>query len=130
MLFYHLEAVCKGTLLLMAIVTACALYAYGIDSRRPQDDPKKKNYHPLAILFAPITFPIFLVLSVSLFVLRVLTYWIFMVFFILALIFLRKPFLLDWLRKAATGIGDRLLEANTMLARFFLGPWRDYQGSA
>ena len=127
MLFYYLNETCTGVILLMALVTVCALYAYRVDSRRRNDDPKKKNYHPLAILFAPITCPILLVLIVSLFFLRVAVYGIYMVLFILALIFVRKPFILDALRKLATGIGDRLLEANTILIGFFTNPRRGYQ---
>jgi hypothetical protein len=114
----------------MVAVMACAMYAYYVNSRRPDGDPKKKNYHPLAFVFAPITFPIFAVLFVSFFILRALSYGVFMVVFILALIFIRKPFILVWLQKIATGIGDRLLEANTLLVKFFLRPRADPQKSA
>lgn len=122
MLFYHLDSFCKGTLGLMAVITACAIFAYYVDSKRPDDDPKKKNYHPLAMLFAPITFPVLFVLSISLFILRVLVYGMFTVLFILALILVRKPFILEALRKIAIRIGDRLMEANTILVKFFLNP--------
>jgi len=125
MLLYHIDWVCNGILLLLATVLVCALIAYRVNSKRPDDDPKKKNYHPLAILFAPITFPILAVLSVSFFLLRVLTYGIFMVLFIFALVFIREPFIVQAVQKIATGIGDRLLEANTLLVRFFLSPWTD-----
>jgi hypothetical protein len=128
MLLYYLDELCKGILLLMAAVTICAVYAYYINSRRAADDPKKKNYHPLAIAFAPITFPIVLILSVSLYILRVLTYGVFLASFIVVLIFIRKPFILAALQKAATAVGDRLLEANTMIIRIFLSPWRDEAG--
>jgi hypothetical protein len=130
MLLYYLKETCTGIILLMAAVTACALYAYRVDSRRPDDDPKKKNYHPLAILFAPVTFPLLMVLIISLFLLRVATYGIFMILFILALIFFRKPFILDALRKTANSIGDRLLEANTIIIGFFMSPRRGYQESS
>jgi hypothetical protein len=113
----------------MAGVTACAFYAYYVDSKRPDDDPEKKNYHPLAILFAPITFPILAVLSISLFLLRVLTYGIFVIFFVIAFIFLRKSSTLVQLQKSATGIGDRLMDANSFLVRFFLSPWTNTRGS-
>ena len=113
----------------MAFVLACAMFAYYVNSKRGNDDPKKKNYHPLAIVLAPITFPIVVVLSVSFFLLRVLTYGLFMVLFIFILIFVRKPFILEQLRKMAANIGDRLLEANTILVRFFLSPWKNYRES-
>lgn len=107
----------------MAAVTLCAVYAYYVNSRRAADDPKRKNYHPIAIFLTPITFLPILILYVSFFLLRALTYGVFLVVFIFALIFIRKPFILEALRKIATWIGDRLLEANTMLIRFFLSPW-------
>lgn len=122
MLWYHLDWFCTGTLLLIAVVMACALFAYYVDSRRSDDDPEKKNYHPLAILLAPVTLPLFIIFSISIFILRVATYGVFMVLFIIALIVLRQPFILEWLRKTATTIGDRLLEANTLLIRLFLQP--------
>jgi hypothetical protein len=112
----------NGVIVLVAILMSCALYAHYIDSKRPADDPKKKHHHPLAVLLAPVTFPILLVLSISLFILKVLVYGIFAVLFIFALIFIRKPFLLEWLRKIAIGIGDRLMEANSLLIRIFLRP--------
>lgn len=123
MLWYHLDTVCKGTLALLVVVMACAMYAYSVNSRRSDNDPKKKNYHPLAIFLAPITFPLLVVVFVSIFILRVVTYGVFMVIFIFALILIRKPFILEQLKKTATCIGDRLLEANTFLVRLFLRPW-------
>jgi len=105
----------------MFVVTACAGYAYYVNSKRSDDDPKKRNYHPLAIIFAPITLPLFIIFSISIFILRVLTYGVFLFLLIVALLLIRKPFLLVWLRKTATTIGDALLEANTLLFRLL--PW-------
>jgi hypothetical protein len=130
MLLTHWEFSFKCFIGVILLITICATYAYQVNSKRPADDPKKKNYHPVAIVLAPFTFPILFVLSISFFLLRVLAYGVFLVLFILALIFIRKPFLLEWLRKTAVKIGDRLLAANTLLVRFFLSPWRDYRGSA
>jgi hypothetical protein len=129
MLLYHLEEFCKSVLLLMAVVLLCAVYAYYNNYKRAADDPKKKNYHPLAIILAPITFPIIIILYISFFLLRVLTYGVFMVLFIFALIFIRKPFILILLRKIAAAIGDRLLEANTFLIRLFLRPRTNEPGN-
>lgn len=110
------------------IITLCAAIAYYADSKRPENDPKKKNYHPLAILFAPITFPILLVLSILLFVLRVFVYGIFTILFILMLILVRKPFILVAIQKIAVRIGDRLMEANMLLVRLFLNPRTNSRG--
>jgi hypothetical protein len=65
------------------------------------------------------------VLSIGLFLLRVLVYGTFAILLILALILVRKPFILEVLQKIAIRIGDRLMEANTLLIRFFLSPWRN-----
>jgi uncharacterized membrane protein len=114
----------------MVVATAFAVFAYYVDSKRPDDDPKKKNYHPLAVLLVPITLPLFIVFSVSIFILRVAAYGLFMLFFIFALIFIRKPFITEGLQKTATGLGDRLMDANTFIVRLFLSPWTDTNGSA
>ena len=114
----------------MLAVTGCAMFAYFVDSNRAADDPKKKNYHPLAILLAPITFPILAILSISFFILRVVVYTVFMVLFILALMCIRKPLITEGLQKTATSLGDRLMEANTFIVRLFLRPWTDTNGSA
>ena len=130
MLFYRVDWCCNGTLLLMLAVTGCAMFAYFVDSNRAADDPKKKNYHPLAILLAPITFPILAILYISFFILRVVAYTVFMVLFILALMCIRKPFITEGLQKTATSLGDRLMEANTFIVRLFLRSWTDTNGSA
>ncbi|HJQ14452.1 MAG TPA: hypothetical protein VJ830_06860 [Anaerolineales bacterium] len=104
------------------LTVTCTAFAYFVNSKRPDDDPKKKHYHPLAILLAPITVPLLIISSVIFLLLRVATYGVFLVLFSFALIFIRKPFLLEWLKKNTVRIGDLLLEANTLLIRLFLGP--------
>jgi len=123
MLFNYSRYCCNGTLLLMLTVIACAGYAYYVNSKRPDDDPKKRNYHPVAVILAPITVPLFIFISLSIFIMRVLTYGIFLILFTIALLVIRKPFLLVWLRKTATNIGSALLEANMLLIKLFLKPW-------
>jgi hypothetical protein len=114
----------NGVIGFVIIMMLCAMYAYYIDSKRPADDPKKKHHHPMAILLAPVTFPILLVLSILLFILKVLVYGAFAVLFIFALLLIRKPFFLEWLKRNAVKIGDLLLEANTFLIRLFVRPLR------
>lgn len=122
MLLNNTECLCNGTFLVALILMACAGYAYRIDARRPDDDPKKRNYPPLAIVFAPITFPFFAVLSLLILIMRVLMYGVFLLLFPIALVAIRQPFLLLWLRKAAIFVGNKLLDANTILARLLLKP--------
>jgi hypothetical protein len=130
MLLYHLEFLFNCCIVVTLIVTICTTVAYSVNSRRAEDDPKRRNYHPLAILLAPITFPVFAVFYISIFTLRVITYGVFMVLFIIAMLIIRKPFILEWLKKNATIIGDLLLEANTLLIRIFLRPLAGPRGSA
>jgi hypothetical protein len=129
MLLLHPDFSFKCVIGVILLLILCASYAYYVDSKRSKEDPKKKNFHPLAILFAPVTFPILLVLSIGLFLLRVLVYGTFAILLILALILVRKPFILEVLQKIAIRIGDRLMEANTLLVRFFLSPWRNTEDS-
>ena len=109
----------------MLVIIACAGYAYYANSKRADNDPKKRKYHPTAIFLAPFTFPLLILGGISIFILRALTYGVFLILFTIALIAFRKPFILTWLRKTATTIGEVLLEANTFLMRLFLGPWAD-----
>lgn len=112
----------QGFLLLEAVVFCCVVYAYVRDARRPANDPQKKNYHPYAIPLGLVLWPVLLVLLILFFLARALCYAVFMALFFLALIFYRKPFILTWLQRMAARIGDALLEANTLLVRFFLSP--------
>lgn len=130
MLFLRPDLSLKCLIGIYLFITLCAFIAYYVDSRRSEDDPKRKNYHPLAIIFAPVTFPIFLVLFIFLFLLRVLVYGVFTILFILMLILVRKPFILEPMQKIAIRIGDRLMEANTILVRFFLNPWMNSRESS
>ena len=117
----NLAYVCQGLLLLMMILFLCAGYVYRVNARRPVDDPQKKNYHIGAILLAPFTWLLFLFASVTIFILRVFFYMVFLVLFTIALIVIRKPFLLIWLDKIATKIGNKLLETNTLLIKTVFG---------
>ena len=130
MLFYDLNFSFNCCIVVALLVTLCTTAAYYANSRRADDDPRKKNYHPLAILLAPITFPLFILFYASLFILRVVTYGVFLVLFFFALIFIRQSVVTEKLQKSATTIGDLLLEANTLLIRLFLHPWADSRESA
>lgn len=123
MLWHYSHQICNGTLLLMLILFVCAGYAYRVNVRRPIDDPQKRNFHWGAILLAPITWPFLLIVLIFLFIVRALLYAVFLVFFTIAILVIRKLFILVWLDKIATKIGNKLLEANTFLIRVFSGKW-------
>jgi len=122
-LLYHLDSIWKCTLLLMLLIFACAGYAYRINARRTDDDPKKRDFHPGAIFLAPFTWPFFLLAFIFIFVLRALVYGLFLILFTIALVAIRKSFLFIWLDSIATYIGNKLLEANTRLIRIAFGDW-------
>ncbi|HET9911370.1 MAG TPA: hypothetical protein VFQ13_05725 [Anaerolineales bacterium] len=94
-----------------------------MNARYPADDPKKRDYHPAAILLAPFTLPIFVMLSMLIFMMKALLYGLLLALFIVALIFIREPIIFKWLHKVAVYIGNKLLAANTAIIKLFLQPW-------
>jgi len=127
MLLYHIhyvEYLCIGILLISMLVGICVVYAYSIDSQRSENDSEKKNYPPVAIFFAFLTWQIFLIAFISLFVLRAVFYALFLILFIASL-FIVPPQYSEptWLERVAARIGAKLLDANTLLIRLFLRPW-------
>ena len=129
MLWYNLKFSFNCCLVVNLIITLCAFLAYHVNSKRPDDDPKKRDYHPLAVLFAPITWPLVAILGISFYILKVATYGVFLVLYILALIFVRKPFILERLKKTTLKIGDLLMEANSAVVRIFLPPLAGSRGA-
>lgn len=123
MIVYYYAYLCKGILWIMLLILACASYAYLVNQRRDDHDPKKRNYSPYAILIAPITLPLLLLLAIFVFLLRAALFCLFLMIFTIALVVIRKPFIFVWLNKMALGIGEPLLKINTYLIRLALGPW-------
>ena len=121
MLINNPTYLCNGFFLLMAFMLICAGYAYRVNSRLPQDNPKKRDFHIGAIFLAPITWILFLLASITIFILRVVFYILFLIIFTIAVLAFRKPFLFVWLDKIATKIGNKLLEANTFLIKAAFG---------
>ena len=112
---------CFSYALLSFIFWVFAGYAYVVNAKRPADDPDKKEFRFGAIFLAPITWPLLLICTVLLFIIKALLYGVFLVLFTIALVVIRKPFLLIWLEKIATYVGTKLLDANTQLIDLFLG---------
>jgi len=122
MLWPYLIYFCPGLALLLSLLCwAFAGHAYRVNAKRLADDPEKKDFDPNAVLLAPITWPLFLVGSALLFIIKALLYGLFLVLFTIALLVIRKPFLLIWLDKIARKVGGKLLEANTFLLRMAFG---------
>ncbi len=98
-----------GTSLILGVSMG---YAYYVNARLSANDPQKQNYHPLAFALLPI-WPLELLAFIVLFILRAVLYGLFLVAFTLMLIFVRQPFLLRLLLRAAKYVGDRMLRLNT-----------------
>lgn len=121
MLINNPTYLCNGFFLIMAFMLICAGYAYRVNARLAQDDPKKRDFHIGAVVLAPITWIFFLFASITIFILRVVFYILFLILFTIAVLTFRKPFLFVWLDKIATKIGNKLLEANTFLIKVAFG---------
>jgi hypothetical protein len=114
---YHSFELFTCILLGFLIVLAIAVYAYGVDSHRPANDPRKRNYHPFAVLMVPLLVPVIVPLSILIFLGTVLLYAGFLSVFAILLLAYRRPFLFDWLHKFAVFVGDPLLRINSYLIR-------------
>lgn len=101
---------------LSLIILICAGYVYRVNARRTADDPQKRDYHPAAVPLA-IAWPLYALFWTALFILKALAYGVFLIFFTIALVVIRKPFIFKLLDKAATKIGTFFLKANTFLIR-------------
>ena len=77
----------KALLWITLIICLCVIYAYVVDSQREEDDPEKRNYQVGAIVLTLFTWPVLLIVFVSLFLLRVFFYGFFLAVFTLAIIF-------------------------------------------
>lgn len=129
MLFYYLyyaKYVCIGALLVSLLVALCAGYAYSINAQRAQDDPEKRKYGPGALVLVFFTWPILLPLLISLFILRVLLYGIFIMLFIIFLFIIpRESPKATRLEMKIGKIGDALLRANEFLIKLMVRPWAE-----
>ena len=126
MLWYHLDWVCNGILGLMLFALICAAYAYFVNIRRSDLGPEKKDFLLAAVFLAPFTFIPFLVLYILLLLARILLYVIYglgLVFAVLIFVIFHRWFFYAWLHRILKYVGDKLLEANTLLIRLFLRPW-------
>jgi uncharacterized membrane protein len=115
MLTYYIPQLLKCFAAFWLISLAIGYTAYRVNSERPASDPKKRNYHPFAILLAPFIFLFFAPLALVLFVLAALLYAVFILFFTLMLIAIRKPFLFVWWRRFSSSVGEPLLRIGTYL---------------
>jgi hypothetical protein len=123
MLFYYANYCCLGFVWLSLLFMALAGYAYRVNAKRAADDPDKKDFPPGAIFLAPITWPMFLLGSITLFIIKALAYGIFLILFTFALLAFQNSDLPDWVEDSFSRIGNKLLEANKFLIKVAFGDW-------
>lgn len=123
MIFYYSQYICRGILWIILIVIVCTAYAYAVNARLPEGDPKKRNYEVGAIFLAPITFPLLITFALCVFVLRAILFAIYLGALTVFMVLVRKPFLFAWLHKIAMRIGEPLLKINTALLRLAFAQW-------
>lgn len=127
MLLYHIyyvEYLCIGMFIITLLLGICAVHAYSVNSQRSEDDPQKKSYQLGALIFTLLTWPIFLIAILSLFLIRAVSYGFFLILFTIFLIIIpRESPEPTWLEKTAASIGETLLEVNALLIRLLLRPW-------
>jgi hypothetical protein len=125
MLVRYLPYTYKGYLLLTLLLFLCTAYAYYVNARRAVDDPQKRNFHLGAVFVIPTLWPLLLLASLVVVIIRALVYSIFLGLTLIAIMVFRKPFILVWLDKIATKIGNQLLEVNNYLIRLMFGKLAD-----
>ena len=121
MLLAYTPYCCAGCIVFSLILWAFAGYAHYVNAKLPADDPRKKDLHPAAVHLVPILWPLLILFSVLIFIIRALLYGIYLILFVSALLIFRRLFFLVWLDRIATYVGGKLLEANTALIRLALG---------
>ena len=107
---------CCFTLYLIPII--CGFYSYRANSKRKDDDPKKRKYSRYAPWITPITFPIMVLVSVFVLIIESLLGAAFLIIFPICLILFRKLpqkefFITKWMQK----LGNFILRFNTEMLR-------------
>ena len=125
MLLKYLPSIFKGYLILACLLTLCMVYAYDVNARRKKDDPEKRNFHLSATLLISWLWPVFILASIVIVILRALVYILFLGLTLFLMLVVRKPFLFVWLDKIATKIGNQLLEINNYLIKLMFGRLAD-----
>jgi hypothetical protein len=115
LLQYHLDDMLIFLGACWIFLLAIGFTAYQANARRPAKDPKKRDYHPMAILLVPFLFPFYYLGLISLFIAGAILYGAFLLVFTILLLTIRKPFLLIWWYKLSTKVGEPLLMIGTYL---------------
>jgi hypothetical protein len=125
MLLKYLPYIFKGYFILACLLTLCMVYEYDVNARRAKDDPEKRNFHFGAVIFIPWLWPLLILSSIVIVILQALMYILFLGLTLFLILVIRKPFLLVWLDKIATKVGNQLLEINNYLIKLMFGNLAD-----
>ena len=106
----------KGYFLISVILWGCTGLVYRVNSKLKPDDPSRKDMHPAAIFLTPL-WPVYIVFGAIIFILRATLYVFGLILFTIGLVFIRKPFILIWLSKIASKLGNKLMKINMFLFR-------------
>ena len=107
--------------LYFVVIWGSMLFAFRRNEELPNDSPEKRQYHPTAILIAPFTLPLILVIQGMIWILYIillsLFFGIFLVMFPFILIVFRNIGLLERMLELFEKLGRALLRINTFLLR-------------
>ena len=104
-------------LIIQALITFSAYYAYRINTKRAPGDSEKREYARYAPWLAPIVMPLLVLFNIPLFILSSLAFGLFLVLFPFLLLLFRKPFLIKWILKQTLKVGNSILSINTELLK-------------
>lgn len=101
-----------GFILLSLPGVVLAGFAYLANTKRASDDPAKKDFSLRAVFFALFRWPLFLLSSITLPIVKGLAYGVFLIMFSIALLAFRPSDFLNRLKNALVQVGDKLLETD------------------
>jgi hypothetical protein len=115
----NFQTCCLGYLVISILFWLFSGYEYLVNARRASSDPDWRNYKPLAVFLAPLTWPFLVLGGFIVTIIKAVFFGIFLVLFSLVVALFRKPFLWRLIEPIISGIGRRLLKGNTFLIRLF-----------
>ena len=108
-----------GILLISVLAWLFSGYAYHVNQKYAHDDPARKDYDPLAVILAPITWLFMIFGGFVVTVIKAVLFGIFLLVFSIAVAVIRTPFFWPRIEPIVSRIGGRLLKSNTLLIRLF-----------
>ena len=115
----NFQTCCLGYLVISILLWLFSGYAYLVNARRASSDPEWRDYNPLAVFLAPVTWPFLVFGGFIVTIIKAVFFGIFLVVFSLVVALFRKPFLWRLIEPLISGIGRRVLKGNTFLIRLF-----------